>query len=198
MLTVSKSLSGGYVPVGACLFRADVFDAVFDSMEHSLSHGSTFAPNDLSMVAGLAALHELDSGGLVERSARLGGLLLERTRPLVERYDVVRDVRGLGLLWAIEFGEPGGSGRLACRMLERAQPALFSQLVVVPLFKEHRILIQVAGHSLNVVKALPALVLSEEDVDAFAGALDEVIAGAQRMPRAATKFALQAARAGRS
>jgi len=198
VLTISKSLSAGYVPVGACLFRADVFDAVFDSMEHSLSHGSTFAPNDLSMVAGLAALHELDEHGLVERSARLGELLLERTQPLVDRYDVVRDVRGLGLLWAIEFGEPGGAAKLAWRVLERAQPALFSQLVVVPLFKEHKILIQVAGHALNVVKALPALVLSEEDVDAFAGALDEVIAGAQRMPRAATKFALQAARAGRS
>jgi ornithine--oxo-acid transaminase len=197
VLTVSKSLSGGYVPVGACLFRADVFDAVFDSMEHSLSHGSTFAPNDLAMVAGLATLNELDDQGLVERSARLGELLLGRTRPLAERYDVVRDVRGLGLLWAIEFGEPAGSGKVAWRMLERAQSALFSQLVVVPLFKEHRILIQVAGHSLNVVKALPAFVLTEDDVDEFTGALDQVIAGAQRLPRAAAKFALQAARASR-
>jgi ornithine--oxo-acid transaminase len=197
VLTVAKSLSGGYVPVGACLFRADVFDVVFDSMEHSLSHGSTFAPNDLAMVAGLATLHELDEHGLVERSARLGELLLERTRSLAERFDVVRDVRGLGLLWAIEFGEPAGSGRIAWRLLERAQPALFSQLVVVPLFREHRILSQVAGHALNVVKGLPALVLSEEDVDEFATALEHVITEAQRMPRAATKFALQAARAGR-
>jgi ornithine--oxo-acid transaminase len=82
-------------------------------------------------------------------------------------------------------------------MLERAQSALFSQLVVVPLFKEHRILIQVAGHSLNVVKALPAFVLTEDDVDEFTRALDQVIAGAQRLPRAAAKFALQAARASR-
>jgi ornithine--oxo-acid transaminase len=197
VLTIAKSLSGGYVPAGACLFRADVFDAVFDSMEHSLSHGSTFAPNDLAMVAGLATLHELDERGLVDRSARLGELLLERTRPLVDRYEVVRDVRGLGLMWAIEFGEPRGASRLTWRLLERAQPALFSQLVVVPLFAEHRILIQVAGHALNVVKALPAFVLTEADVDEFAGALDQVLGSAQRMPRSATRFALQAARAGR-
>jgi ornithine--oxo-acid transaminase len=198
VLTLAKSMAGGYLPVGACLFRADVFDAVFDSMEHSLSHGSTFAPNDLAMVAGLATLHALDDQQLVERSARLGELLLERTLPLVERFDVVRGVRGLGLLWAIEFGEPAGSGRTTWKLLERMQPALFSQLVVVPLFREHRILIQVAGHALNVVKALPAFTLDEEDVEWFGSALEQVVGDAQRMPRAATKFALQAARAGRS
>ena len=79
---------------------------VFDSMENAFSHGSTFAPNELAMAAGLATLHELDEQGLVERSARLGARLLELTRPLVERHDVVREVRGLGLMWAIEFAEP--------------------------------------------------------------------------------------------
>src|SRR5207302_2842527 len=106
LVTVAKSLSGGYVPVGALLMAERVYDDVFDSLEHSFSHGSTFAPNDLAMAAGLATLHVLDDEGLVDRSARLGELLLERTRPLVERFDVVRDVRGLGLMWAIEFGEP--------------------------------------------------------------------------------------------
>src|SRR5262245_58053143 len=190
VLTLAKSMAGGYLPVGASLFRAEVFDAVFDSMERSLSHGSTFAPNDLAMVAGLATLHALDDQGLVERSARMGELLLERTRLLVERFDVVRDVRGLGLMWAIEFGEPAGSGRTTWKLLERMQPALFSQLVVVPLFREHRILIQVAGHALNVVKALPAFTLDEDDVEWFGSALEQVVGDAQRMPRAATKFAL--------
>ena len=155
ILALAKSLSGGYVPVGATLFRAELFDAVFDSLEHSMSHGSTFQPNDLAMVAGLATLHELDAQRLVERSARTGELLLERTRPLVERYDVVKDVRGLGLMWAIELGEPEKGGR-TYRLLERMQPALFSQLVVVPLFTDHRVLSQVAGHGLNVIKGLAA------------------------------------------
>jgi ornithine--oxo-acid transaminase len=196
VMTVSKALSGGYVPVGACLLSTKVFDAVFDSMEHALSHGSTFAPNDLGMIAGLATLAELDEQGLVERSARMGELLLERTRPLVERYDVVKDVRGLGLFWGIEFGEPGRSA--TWRMLERAQRGIFSQLVVVPLFSDHRILIQVAGHSMNVVRAMPPLVLSEEDVDWFATALDATIAQAQKLPKAMTRFALNAARGARS
>src|SRR6266511_730986 len=106
LVTVAKSLSGGYVPVGALLMAQRVYDAVFDSLEHSVSHGSTFAPNDLAMAAGLATLRELDDAELVARSARLGELLLEQTRALVEAHDVVREVRGLGLMWAVEFAEP--------------------------------------------------------------------------------------------
>src|SRR5207253_9048949 len=192
---VAKSLSGGYVPVGALLMSRRVYDGVFDSLEHSVSHGSTLAPNDLAMAAGLATLRELDDQGLVERSARLGERVLELTRPLVERHEVVREVRGLGLMWAIEFGEPE-SRRRSWRVLERAQPGLFAQLVVVPLFSEHAILSQVAGHRLNVVKALPPLVVTEEDVERFAAALDDVLARAERLPRAMMGFALKAARAG--
>jgi ornithine--oxo-acid transaminase len=193
LLTISKSLSGGYVPIGACLMRTDVHESVFDSMEHSVAHGSTFAPNDLGCAAGLATLHVLEDEELVERAARLGELLLELTQPLVERHDVVAAVRGLGLMWAIEFGEPE-SRRRSWRLLERTQPGLFAQLVVGPLFTEHRILTQVAGHHLNVVRILPPLTVTESDVERFVAALDAVLAKAERLPRAMVGFALRAAR----
>jgi ornithine--oxo-acid transaminase len=194
LVTLAKSLGGGYVPSGALLLSHAVFDAVFDSLEHALSHGSTFAPNDLAMAAGLATLEELESERLPERAARTGEVLLERTRPLVERYGVVEDVRGLGLIWAISFHEPPGGSR-SWRVVERMQPGLFAQLVVLPLFGEHRILTQVAGHDSNVIKILPPLVLSDGDVDWFAEALEATIARAQRIPRAMVRFAFKAARA---
>jgi ornithine--oxo-acid transaminase len=162
-------------------------------MENAVSHGSTFAPNELAMVAGLATLHELDDQDLVARSARLGERLLELTRPLVDEFDVVRDVRGLGLMWAIEFGEPEKSGRLSWRLIEKMQPGLFAQLVVAPLFSRHKILSQVAGHHMAVLKALPPLVLSEDDVDYFVDALTATIKRAQHMPSSLTRFALTAA-----
>jgi len=193
LVTVAKSLSGGYVPVGALLMARHVYDGVFDSLEHSVSHGSTFAPNDLAMAAGLATLRELDDAKLVERSEQLGRRLLELTEPLVDQYDAVKEVRGLGLMWAMEFGEPE-SGSFAWRVMERMQAGLFAQLVVVPLFTKHRILSQVAGHDLPVLKGLPPLVLSEEDLEDFATALDEVIARAARPTRVAG-LALKAARA---
>jgi acetylornithine/succinyldiaminopimelate/putrescine aminotransferase len=194
LVTVAKTLSGGYVPVGALLMARSVHEAVFDSMSHAMSHGSTFAPNELAMAAGLATLHELRAG-LVEQSARLGERLLELTRPLVDEFEVVRDVRGLGLAWAIEFAEPKGGGRRSYRLIERAQRGLFAQLVVVPLFTKHRILTQVAGHDMAVIRILPPLVLTDADVEEFVEALRKTIKGAQGVP-SLTKFALTAAGAG--
>jgi len=192
LVPVAKSLSGGYVPVGALLMAKAVHERVFDSMENAFSHGSTFAPNELAMAAGLATLHELDEQRLIERSAELGLKLLELTRPLVERYDVVREVRGLGLMWAIEFGEPASRAR-AYRFVDRLQPGLFAQLVVVPLFADHRVLSQVAGHAIPVIKGLPPLVVTEDDLGWFAEALDATVARAQKLPRSVSRFALTAA-----
>ena len=192
LVPVAKSLSGGYVPVGGPLMSSAVHEAVVDSMEHAVSHGSTFAPNELGMAAGLATLHELHSQKLVAASAHLGRRLLELTQPLVEEFDVVREVRGLGLIWAIEFAEPRG-GALTWRLMERMQKGLFAQLVTGPLFSKHRILTQVAGHNMAVVKVLPPLVLSEADVDEFASALHDTVASARHMPVALTKFAVSAA-----
>jgi acetylornithine/succinyldiaminopimelate/putrescine aminotransferase len=203
VVTVAKALSGGLVPVGAVLVSRAVFDRVFDGMERGgVRHGSTFGGNDLACAAALATLAVLDREALVERAERLGALLLELTRPLIERYEIVRDVRGQGLMWAIELGEPYNlASRTVWRSLERAQPGIFAQLVTVPLFHEHRILCQVAGHRMNVIKALPALVVEESELRRFAAALEEVIACAERVPSAAARFgwrmARQAARARR-
>ena len=192
LVPVSKALSGGYVPVGALLMSKSVHERVFDSMENAFSHGSTFAPNELAMAAGLATLRELDEQRLVERSAQLGERLLELTAPLVDQFEVVRDVRGLGLMWAIEFGEPESRKR-TYRLVERLQHGLFAQLVVVPLFSEHRILSQVAGHGIPVIKGLPPLTIADDDLVWVAEALEATIAKAQRLPRAVAGFALTAA-----
>jgi ornithine--oxo-acid transaminase len=195
MICLAKALSGGLVPIGAVLVSRAAFERVFDGMERAVRHGSTFGGNDLAAAAGLATLRVLDEEGLVQRAARMGELLLELTRPLVERYAIVRDVRGLGLMWAIELGPPKGrSARAAWNALERTQPGLFSQLVTVPLFHEHRIFCQVAGHRMNVIKALPPLVIEESEIRRFAAALGEVVAAAERMPSALVRFGARMAR----
>jgi len=195
LVLISKALSGGYVPVGAILASREVYARVFDSMERSVVHSSTFGQNDLAAAAGLATLAEIDDAALVERAQGLGDRLLELTQPLVERHEVVREVRGLGLMWAIEFGPPAGrTSQRAWRFLERRQPGLFAQLVVVPLFTKHRMLTQVAGHHMNVIKVIPPLVTEEADLERFAEALDETIAATEPFGRAMTRFTLGMAR----
>jgi len=202
MICLAKALSGGLVPIGALLVSRSAFDRVFDGMESAVRHGSTFGGNDLAAAAALATLRILDREDLVAHAQRMGALLLELTRPLVERFEVVRDVRGLGLMWAIEFGPPAGpAARRLWESVERRQPGLFAQLVTVPLFHEHHVFCQVAGHHMNVIKALPALSVQEHDIRGFADALTETIAAAERYPAALARFGvrtgLRAARARR-
>jgi ornithine--oxo-acid transaminase len=192
MICLAKALSGGLVPVGAVLVSRRAFERVFDGMERAVRHGSTFGGNDLAAAAALATLRVIEREDLVARAERMGALLLELTSPLVERYEVVREVRGLGLMWAIELGPPAGAGaRRLWERVERRQPGLFSQLITVPLFHQHRILCQVAGHHMNVIKALPALSIEESELRRFAAALEETIAAAERYPRALARFGLR-------
>jgi ornithine--oxo-acid transaminase len=192
IICLAKALSGGMVPVGAVLVSRVAFERVFDGMERAVRHGSTFGGNDLAAAAGLATLRVLEQEDLVARAERLGQLLLELTSPLVERYEVVREVRGLGLMWAIEFGPPAGRARRSLwDAVEHRQAGLFSQLITVPLFHRHRILCQVAGHHMNTIKALPALTIEESEVRRFAAALEETVAAAERYPLALARFGVR-------
>ncbi len=195
LVCMAKALSGGFVPIGAVLVSRDAFDRVFDGMERAVRHGSTFGGNDLAAAAALATLRVIERDGIVAHAERMGKLLLDLTRPLLDRHEIVRDVRGLGLMWAIELGAPATrTGRAVFNAVERTQPGLFAQLITVPLFHEHRILCQVAGHRMNVVKALPSLLIDEAEVRRFADALSEVVAAAERTPRAMARFGLAMAR----
>jgi ornithine--oxo-acid transaminase len=195
IVCLSKALSGGLVPIGAVLVSRWAFERVFDDMERAVRHGSTFGGNDLAAAAALATLRVIEQERLVERAERMGALLYELTAPLAERYEVVREVRCMGLMWAIEFGAPERATRRSVwNAIERAQPGLFSQLITVPLFHEHRILCQVAGHRMNVIKALPALVVEEAEIRRFASALEEVVARAERLPSAFARFGLSMSR----
>jgi ornithine--oxo-acid transaminase len=182
MICLAKALSGGFAPVGAVLARARVFDAVFDRMDRMAIHGSTFARNNLAMAAGLATLEVMDEEKLVENAARLGAEIVEDLRPLVARYEFLKEVRGKGLMIALEFGRPESLRlRAAWRLLEAANEGLFSQMITIPLYARHRILSQVAANKMNVVKFLPPLVIGQDDRRWIATACDDVIASSHEV-----------------
>jgi acetylornithine/succinyldiaminopimelate/putrescine aminotransferase len=181
IITVSKALSGGFVPVGATLLSAEVYDKVYHSLDRLLVHSSTFAKNQLAMVAGLATLQALDDEEIVDRARITGEAFDKALAPLVDKYELFHEVRGKGLIIGLEFGEPASFAlRGRWKMMETARKGLFSQLIVVPLFHRHRILTQVAGDNMNTVKLLPPLIAGEEEVDYFVGALDDVLEDAHR------------------
>jgi len=181
IITISKALSGGFVPIGAMLTTEKVFASVYPSMEDALKHSTTFGRNQMAMVAGLATLAAFDDEDIVGRAERTGADLQAKLRELAQKYDLIQDVRGIGLMIGIEFGEPDTkSAARRFRNLERLRTGMFSQMVVVPLFHRHRIITQVAADNVNIIKLLPPLISGPEEVDYFVAALDDVMADAQR------------------
>jgi ornithine--oxo-acid transaminase len=185
MVLLSKSLSGGHVPSSAVLMRKPIFDKVFNRMDRAVVHGSTFSKNDLAMAAGIATLDVLRSERLIENAARLGDRLLRGFAEMLPRYELLADVRGKGLMIGIEFGAPSSFKlKASWNVVETANKGLFCQLITIPLFKEHKILCQVAGHASHTIKLLPALVINDEDCDHILRAFDNVIADSHRVPGA--------------
>ena len=185
MVLLSKSLSGGHVPVGAVLTRKNIFDKIFSQMDRALVHGSTFAKNDLAMAAGIATLEVLKSEKLIENAAKRGAELRLALTRMVPGYELLKEVRGKGLMIGVEFGPPKSLRlKASWTALETANKGLFCQLITVPLFKDHKILSQVAGHGSHTIKLLPPLTITEDDCKWIETAFDTVIASSHKVPGA--------------
>jgi ornithine--oxo-acid transaminase len=182
MICLAKALSGGFVPVSATLMRRSIFLKVFDNLDNCVIHFSTFEANNLAMVAGLATLDVLDSEGLVENSARVGAVLLERLRELQRRHEFIAEVRGKGLFVAVRFGTPRTlQQKMSWKLARETAEGFFGQCVVMALMKHHRVLTQTAGHDPDVLDCTPPLIATEAEVDHFVKALDQVLEGCKQV-----------------
>jgi len=181
MVLLAKALSGGHVPVGAVLMQKWVHDKVFNRMDRAVVHGSTFGKNDLAMAAGIATLEVLEAEHVIENAERMGERLLADLARLKDRYELLKDVRGKGLMIGIEFGSPSSLKlKASWNVLETASKGLFCQLITIPLFKEHKILTQVAAHASHTIKLLPPLIIDAKDCEWVVRAFDDVIADSHR------------------
>lgn len=182
LVATAKALSGGYVPVGATLGRKEIFAKVYSSMDRVLVHDSTFGSNSQAMAMGLATLHVLEHEDVVENARVVGEHLKDRLTELAGRYELIADVRGRGLMIGIEFGPPSSSWRLRThwQALRLARKGLFAQTVVHGLYHRHRILTQVSGDHIEVIKLIPPLIAGEREVDRFLHAFEDVMADAHR------------------
>jgi acetylornithine/succinyldiaminopimelate/putrescine aminotransferase len=183
IVSTSKALSGGYVPVGAMIARRSIYQKVFHRMDRCWVHSSSFGRNNLGMAVGLATLHILDEEKLVERSATQGQKLLDAINALKAKHEVLMEARGKGCMIGIEFHEPRGLKlKMAWKMVHAAHDGLFAQMVVMPLLEKHRVLTQVSGNHGDIIRILPAFVITDEDIAYFVNALDDVLADCHKLP----------------
>ena len=188
IVVLAKTLSGGFVPLGAVLCRKWIHEKVFSSMNRSVVHSSTFSQGSFAMVAGLAALDVLDRHQLIPHAEQMGCLLVEGLRAMVPRFEFLKGVRGRGLMIGIEFGPPRSLGlKTAWTLMHKMDKSLFPQAALIPLLDKHHILTQVAGHHIDVIKLIPPLVINETDVKWFLTAFEDVLMQMHKFPGPAWK-----------
>jgi ornithine--oxo-acid transaminase len=183
IVTLAKSLSGGYVPIGAIMMRRDIYQKTFNQLDRCVVHSSTFGRNNLAMACGLATLQVIDDENLVENAAKMGDLLISKLEQLKSRHSVIKEIRGKGLILAVEFHEPREmAAKLGWKALHKMEINLFTQMVVTSLLSRHRILTQVAAHGLDTLKILPPLMITPVEVEKFVSALDSVLRDCRKFP----------------
>jgi ornithine--oxo-acid transaminase len=185
IVILAKALSGGLVPVSAVLMTGEIYHAVYDSMERSIVHTSTFSENGLAMRAGLATLDVLEGETLGPRAMRVGEALRARLRESLAGYEMVKEVRGVGMLSGIEFQTPR-SVRLwtPFQAFQKIHQAMFGQVIIMRLFRDWQILTQICGNNFMVLKVAPPLTVTEEQLDRFV----EAIAGVTELMHTSAAF----------
>jgi ornithine--oxo-acid transaminase len=176
MVILAKALSGGLVPVSATLVTDEVYESVYSSLRRAIVHTSTFSENSLSMRAGLATLDVLEKQSLGARASALGEMLRSRLREELSRFEMVKEVRGLGMLSGIEFKSPSKlSLKVAFESFRAIHPAMFGQIVVMRLFRDKGILTQICGNNFMVLKVAPPLVVTEDELNECVAAIRDVV-----------------------
>ncbi len=128
------------------------------------------------MRAGLATIDVLEKENLGPRALSMGELLRSRLRQELSGYEMIGEIRGLGMLSGIVFQPPKGLAlRVAFESFRRIHPAMFGQIVVMRMFQDQRVLMQMCGNNFMVLKVAPPLIVQAEQIEKFARGIREVV-----------------------
>lgn len=186
IMTLAKSLSGGLIPIGAMLARRDLWLKAYGHVDTFALHTSTFGGGSLACAAALAAIRVLYEEHLPDCAAERGEQLLVGLKQIVEKYDMVRSVRGRGLLIGLEFEamprnivahwkqiDSGGQNSFLVPGLDGKLANIPSLYAMHTLLEQHGIYTQTTRSNPRVLRIQPPLVVTQEQVDRFLIACDE-------------------------
>jgi 4-aminobutyrate aminotransferase/(S)-3-amino-2-methylpropionate transaminase len=162
MVTTAKSLAGG-LPLAGITGRAELMDSV-----HVGGLGGTYAGNPLACAAGLASVEAMEREGWAARAAAMEPAILGRLREMAEKFAVIGDVRGRGMMCAIELVEDRSTKAPAKDATNRVLAAALSEGVVTLK----------CGTYDNVIRLLPPLTIEESLLNEGLDVLEKALASA--------------------
>jgi len=168
VLCVSKGLSGGIYPIGAYVTTDMVWRKAYGSKKTATLHTSTFGGNTLACAAALEAINVTVEDDLPARAAELGGYFQEQLAAIADRFDILREVRGRGLMVGLDFEQTKNP-------LTRGVLNQTAAMIAVQMLHRHRIISIYTFTNANVVRLAPPLTVEIEDLDRYLQALEETL-----------------------
>lgn len=174
ILCLAKALGGGVMPVGAFLTTDDIWHESYGGLDTFALHTSTFGGNAWACAAAIASLEYVTRPGFLEEVARKGQLLMDGLKRLQRQYpNVIRDVRGRGLLIGIELGHWFAS--LLDLPLKGTGSQLLGSLIAGKLLNQHGIITVYTLNNPKVIRVEPPLTVTDEEIQTFLTSLEAVL-----------------------
>lgn len=177
IMCLAKSLGGGIMPVGAYITTDEIWKKAYGGMDKALLHTSTFGGNTWAAAAAIAALEIILEENLPEKARESGEYLLQGLTRLKEKYPLIKDVRGHGLMAGIEFNQPGGmASKVSFGLATKLSEEYLGSLVAGELMNKHRIITAYTLNNPNVIRLEPPLSVSKDQIDIVLQALENIFA----------------------
>lgn len=177
ILCLAKALGGGVMPIGATMATKKVWEKAYGGLSKAVLHTSTFGGGARACAAGLASIRKIVDDNLAEKSATLGAYCLDGLKTLKERYKLIEDVRGMGLLIGVEFKKPvsGLLDFLTAGSINKIADEYFGALVAAEMMKRHRVITVYTLNNPNVMRLEPPLIVEKAEIDYVLNALEDVL-----------------------
>jgi len=166
IMILSKSLGGGVMPIGACISTEEVWSKGYGSRDRCLLHTSTFGGNARACAAGLKTIEILIREDLATNARIKGESLLKSLKEVAEKYQLVKEIRGRGLLIGAEFYEP--------KIVKGLSKEYLAGMVSGILNQQYHIITAYTLNNPNVIRFEPPLIVTDEHIDYVADSFEGV------------------------
>ncbi|MFW6312066.1 MAG: aminotransferase class III-fold pyridoxal phosphate-dependent enzyme, partial [Nanoarchaeota archaeon] len=175
-MCLAKSMGGGIEPVGTYITKPEIWDKAYGSMEKALLHTSTFGGNARASAAVIASLNYIIEEDLSKKAKEKGKYFLDKIKEFENKYKLVKEVRGRGLLIGIEFNQPdpGIFDQISGGLVSKFSSEYLGAMVAGTLNNDYQIITAYTLNNPNVIRLEPPLTVSYEQIDYVVDSLNQI------------------------
>ncbi len=176
ILCLAKSLGGGVMPIGVYISTDEVWGKAYGSIDKALLHTSTFGGNTWATAAAVETLEVIYDENLPKKANDSGIYLLDGLQKLKEKYPLIKEVRGRGLMLGIEFSQPEGlAAKASFGLVNKLSEEYLGSMIAGELLNKYQIITAYTLNNPNVIRLEPPLNVTREQIDDLLRALEEIL-----------------------